>query len=67
MIKQNIAPIIHLQKLKQLLITVDTDDVFESFYSAIISNIQKMCLENVWVGLFNQLQIKLLIFQSKSP
>ena len=67
MIKQNIAPIIRLQKLKQLLMKVDTDDVFESFYSAIISNIQKMCLENVWVGLFNQLQIKLLIFQSKSP
>ena len=53
MIKQNIAPIIRLQKLKQLLIKVDTDDVFESFYSTIISNIQKMCLENVWVGLFN--------------
>ena len=67
MIKQNIAPIIRLQKLKQLLIKVDTDDVFESFYSTIISNIQKMCLENVWVGLFNQLQIKLLIFQSTSP
>lgn len=66
MIKQNIAPIIRLQKLKQLLMKVDTDDVFESFYSAIISNIQKMCLENVWVGLFNQLQIKLLIFQSTS-
>ena len=67
MIKQNIAPIIRLQKLKQLLMTVDTDDVFESFYSAIISNIQKMCLENVWVGFFNQLPIKLLIFQSTSP
>ena len=66
MIKKNIAPIIRLQKLKQLLMKVDTDDVFESFYSAIISNIQKMCLENVWVGLFNQLQIKLLIFQSTS-
>ena len=49
MIKQNIAPIICLQKLKQLLIEVDTDDVFDSFYSTIISNMQKICLENVWV------------------
>ena len=49
MIKQNIAPIIRLQMLKQLLIKVDTDDVFDSFYGTIISNMQKICLENVWV------------------
>ena len=40
MIKQNKTPFIQTQKQKQLLMS-DTDDVFESIYSTIISNIQK--------------------------
>ena len=43
--KQNIAPLIHLQRLKQLLMRV----LFESIYSKIISNMQNL-LERFELG-----------------
>ena len=47
--QQNIAPYILTERQKQLLMKNDIDNVFESIYYTIISNIQNH-LEKVWAG-----------------
>ena len=44
----------------------DIDDIFESIYREIVSNIQNI-LEKDWSGLLIQSSITLLIFQSTIP
>ena len=40
--KQNLAPFIQTQKAETIINEIDIDDVFESIYTTIISNIQKL-------------------------
>ena len=63
MMKQNITPFI----LTQTIINESNiDDVFESIYKTIISNLQKY-LENVLSGLLIQMYNKPVVFESTTP